>query len=279
MSHLKEYKSDAKSPEDRHLGDEWIDWDGEKEGSIEEGKGLFLSFLLGVIVISDFLLVVLVYLITPRLASFFEELPSAAWILVILYIAVSISWFIQLVFAAYHEKNYFFIRSHHHIILNSIYTKVIRLSKIFGVSRDRLGHSFVKVSNAISKATRKPRPQEKLLVLLPRCLTKEELRKTMELKEHYPFEVFTVSGGELARKKVKEIRPTAVIGVACERDLVAGIRDVGGRLSVIGIPNKRPNGPCKDTHVDLEALEEAIKFYVGSPSHLTHKKHSLADEK
>lgn len=268
MSHLKEYKSNAKSPEDRNLGDEWIDWDGHDESHIEEGKGLFLWFTFGVVFLSDLILIVLVYLITPRLASFIEELPVAAWTLAGLFIAVTFFWFLELVFTVYHEKNFFLFRAKPHFAFELIYTRAIKLSRLFGVSRDRLGHSFVKVSNAVSRALKKPAATERLLVLLPRCLTKEELKKAMDLKLRYPFEVYTVSGGELARKKVKELKPTAVIGVACERDLVSGIRDVGGRLSIIGIPNKRPHGPCKDTHIDLDALEDAIKFYVGPPRHI-----------
>ncbi len=275
MSHLKEYKSNAKSPEDRNLGDEWIDWDGHDEGhTIDEGKGLFLWFTFGVVLLADALLVILVYLITPRLASFIEELPVAAWTLAGLFIAATAFWYVELVFTAYHEKNFFLFRSRPHFLFELIYTRVIKLSRVFGVSRDRLGHSFVKVSNAVSRAMRKKVETERLLVLLPRCLSKEELKKAMALKERYTFEIFTVSGGELARKKVKEIRPTAVIGVACERDLVSGIRDVGGRLSIIGIPNKRPHGPCKDTHIDLNALEDAIKFYVGPPRHIEEKDES-----
>ena len=270
MSHLREYKSNATSPEDRNLGDEWIDWDG-KEEVVAEGKGLFLWLSFGVIIILDLLLVLLTYMVTPRLSSFFEELPAAVWTLVALYIVVTAFWYGQLVLAAYHERNFLFFRTQQHALFNFLFTKVLKLSVLFGISRDRLGHSFVKVSNAISRATKKPLMREKLLVLLPRCLTKDELKRAMELKERYAFDIFTVSGGELARKKVRELKPTAVIGVACERDLVSGIRDVGGRLSVIGIPNKRPNGPCKDTHVDLEALEEAIKFYVGPPKEIVSK--------
>lgn len=274
MSHLREYKSNAKSPDDRNLGDEWIDWDGHDNGIIEEGKGLFLWFTFGVVLLADALLILLVYLITPRLASFIEELPVAAWTLAGLFIAVTAFWYAALVFTAYHEKNFFLFRSRPHFLFELIYTRVIKLSRAFGVSRDRLGHSFLKVSNAVSRAMKRQVSTERLLVLLPRCLSKEELKKAIELKERYTFEIFTVSGGELARKKVKELRPTAVIGVACERDLVSGIRDVGGRLSVIGIPNKRPHGPCKDTHIDLNALEDAIKFYVGPPRHRDDKEES-----
>jgi len=268
MSHLKEFKSNAKSPDDRNLGDEWIDWDGHGENIISEGKGLFVWFTFSVLLISDLLLILFIYLIEPRLASFIEELPAAAWVLAGLYIAVTTFWFLEFVFTVYHERNYLVLHPRPHLFFELVYTRVAKLGRLFGISRDRLGHSFIKVSNAVSRALKKPQPDEKLLILLPRCLSKDELKKAMDLKQRYPFEVYTVSGGELARKKVKELKPTAVIGVACERDLVSGIRDVSGRLSVIGIPNRRPHGPCKDTHIDLDALEDAIKFYVGPPRHI-----------
>jgi hypothetical protein len=53
-----------------------------------------------------------------------------------------------------------------------------------------------------------------------------------------------------------------VIGVACERDLLSGIRDVRHKLSVLGITNTRPNGPCRDTQIDLAELEGALDLCV-----------------
>ncbi len=268
MSHIKEYKSSTNSPDDRNLGDEWIDWDGKEDKAIVVGKGLFLFFSAAVILLSDVFFILLVYLISPRLAMFFDELPAAAWILVGLYIFMTAFWFLEMFLTSYHEKNFFIFQSKTHLLFEWLFTRALKLSRLFGFSRDQMGHSFVKVYNSVSKAVKKPHPNEKLLVLLPRCLVKDELKKIMDFKKIYPIEICTVSGGELARKKVKEFRPTAIIGVACERDLVSGIKDVGEKFSVIGIPNKRPNGPCKDTYVDIDELEKAIKFYVGTPKEI-----------
>jgi hypothetical protein len=52
--------------------------------------------------------------------------------------------------------------------------------------------------------------------------------------------------------------------VACERDLVSGIHDVAPRIPIIGIPNTRPLGPCKDTMIDVEKFRSAIRFFTGS---------------
>jgi hypothetical protein len=50
------------------------------------------------------------------------------------------------------------------------------------------------------------------------------------------------------------------LALACERDLMSGIKDIAEKIPVLAIPNKRPEGPCKNTHVSLRELEEALKF-------------------
>jgi hypothetical protein len=49
--------------------------------------------------------------------------------------------------------------------------------------------------------------------------------------------------------------------VACERDLSSGIQD-SYPLPVFGVVNYRPQGPCYDTLVDLERVEEALKTFL-----------------
>ena len=68
-------------------------------------------------------------------------------------------------------------------------------------------------------------------------------------------------GGALARQKIVQLKPAAIIGIACERDLVTGIRDIGYRIPVIGVTNKRPIGPCKGAFIDLNELREAIEVF------------------
>ena len=81
-----------------------------------------------------------------------------------------------------------------------------------------------------------------------------------ELSEKYQFVAYTAFGGDEARKAVKDHRPDAVIGVACERDLISGIQDTAPKMPVFGIPNKRPEGPCKNTSVDVKELEKIIRY-------------------
>ena len=263
MSHLKEFKSDVAAPDGRALGDEWADWDGQGGTTIREGKNLFLGFAAVVLLATDLLLCFLIYMIAPRLAAWAAWLPSAAWGTAGLFIAVSGFLFVALAATSASERNLVPLRASVGPLLDLVFSQAFRLAGLAGISRDRMGHSFVLVSNGMARAMKPAGRQEKLLILLPRCLAKEELAAVNGLKEKYPLEVHTVSGGELARKKVRELKPTAVIGVACERDLVSGIRDVGQRISVIGIPNERPEGPCRNTHIDMDELIRTIEFYVG----------------
>jgi len=266
MGHLKEYKSDVAAPDGRALGDEWADWDGEGGTTIREGKGLFLCAAGAVILLMNAALFFLIYMISPRLESWAGWLPGAAWVFAAVFFTTTAALFVSLAATAESSRNFFPLRGFVGTAFALVFSKAFRIGSLLGITRDRMGYSFVMVSNSISRALKHKGRSEKLLILLPRCLAKEELQAINGLKKIYPLEIHTVSGGELARKKVRELRPTAVIGVACERDLVSGIRDVGQKISVIGIPNERPEGPCRNTRIDMDELIEAIEFYVGEPT-------------
>jgi len=67
----------------------------------------------------------------------------------------------------------------------------------------------------------------------------------------------------MARQLLAEKRPKGVIAVACERDLMAGVQDVKAAVPVIAIANKRPEGPCRNTTIDMTEMENAIRLYLG----------------
>jgi len=264
MSHFKQYQGGLTGSEDRNLGDEWLDWDGVDRGPVNEGKAIFIATSALFTLFACSCLATFVYLITPRLELWHPALPPFAWIASVALIATAIVWYAQLVATSLTGKKILFSPLLIKPLYDLTFAGAFRLAHAIGVSRDRIGHSFIKVSNSVSRAAKPRFREENLLILLPRCLKKEQLQEINALKEIYPLTVHTVSGGELARKKVKEVRPTAVIGVACERDLVSGIRDVGSSFSVIGITNQRPEGPCKNTLIDMDMLIRSIEFFVGS---------------
>ncbi|MBT3181553.1 MAG: DUF116 domain-containing protein [Deltaproteobacteria bacterium] len=250
----------------RVLGDEWENWNGADDSDLQEGNFLFLITAASVVMLLNIALCVFVYLISPRLTEWHVWIPTIAWVSAFIFIAFTLTWFLQFALTISTGKDFLVLKNPINPIFDLIFNGTFRVAKLFGISRDRMGHSFVRSYNRISKATKPKGRKERLLILLPRCLAKEQLKEITSLKNLYPIHIKTVSGGELARKHIKELMPSAVIGVACERDLVSGIRDVGKKLSLIGIPNKRPDGPCKNTHIDMKELISAIEFYVGPPS-------------
>lgn len=118
---------------------------------------------------------------------------------------------------------------------------------------------------------------ENVLILLPHCLQEDNcgIKVTSDiercikcgkcdigfiknLKQNYNINVKVATGGTLARKTIKELRPKLVIAVACERDLVTGIFD-SYPMPVYGLFNIRKNGPCYNTKISQENLESIIK--------------------
>ncbi|MHB8709580.1 MAG: DUF116 domain-containing protein, partial [Desulfuromonadales bacterium] len=86
------------------------------------------------------------------------------------------------------------------------------------------------------------------------------------LAERHGIPMAVATGGTLARKIIVERRPRFILAVACERDLTSGIRDAYP-LPVIGVLNSRPHGPCFNTEIILDEVEQALQEHVvtGTP--------------
>jgi hypothetical protein len=161
------------------------------------------------------------------------------------------------------------------------------LGKLVGLDREQVQRSFVEVNNVLAESRVRAEASSKgsILVLLPHCLQSSEcpirvttdflrckacgrcdlgaLRQMMD--DDPELTVAVATGGEAARQIVKRSRPDFIVAVACERDLTHGICDVG-QIPVLGIVNRRPNGPCRDTRVDTHRIAKAIDELRRSPS-------------
>jgi hypothetical protein len=156
------------------------------------------------------------------------------------------------------------------------------LAKLLRFDRARLMASFVKVNNSLTIAQAKRIKGNRILVLLPHCLQIDVCKRKIttdlsncvrcgkcpvgeiiEAGERYDLKIEVVNGGTLARKRVASWRPQGIIAVACERDLTLGIQDVHP-VPVYGVINDRPHGPCVNTCVDMDNVDQAIKFFKGS---------------
>jgi hypothetical protein len=136
-----------------------------------------------------------------------------------------------------------------------------RLASRFG-KRDWVENAAVKVFNALALARGRKVGHGEVLLLVPRCLSRETLEGVLEIAGRYSVPVFVATRGQLARRAIRERKPSAVVAVACERDMVSGLHDVAGRLPVLGLTMQLPSGPCKDATLDLGQLEEWVRAYV-----------------
>jgi len=207
------------------------------------------------------------YMIQPRLIQFHPILPLIIGCGLALVWAIFSLWFLLMVLSILTEKDFLIIFGKKEYSLTFLVPLAFRFGMRLGISRDRIGNSFVKVINALIRSNVTKVKPGKLLILLPRCLEKTIREKITAFSEALKVPVFTVPGGEKARQLILEKRPLAIIGVACERDLVSGIQDVIGKIPVIGIPNMRPEGPCKNTVIDLKEFEKAVQTFLYKDIH------------
>lgn len=166
-------------------------------------------------------------------------------------------------------------------IIKKIYPVIESIGGSLGLEKDKIRRSLIEKNNESVRKIKFNLKPEEILILLPHCiqLMDCDIRVTndinnckrcgrcpimnfLEIIEKFKVNVFIATGGTLARKAIMDIRPKAIIAVACERDLSSGIVDIGS-IPVIGILNDRPKGPCIDTLVDIQKIEEAIMFFLG----------------
>jgi uncharacterized protein len=246
---------------DRKLGDEWEDWDGTLgSGRTEAPAGVFLGLAAGVTFLAAGLGLGAWWLAAPRLAGL--GLRTLGLTLTGLWLAYLGAWLAGLLLGVGG------VRAGARTLralggLGWSIGPAVALGRALGLGRDRVGHAFVRVHNRLEVLPPLVPEAERLLVLVPRCLSREVMQGLQTLRGRYGFSQLTVTGGTEARRAIAQQRPRGIVAVACERDLLAGVRDVGGRVPVLAFPNLRPEGPCKNTTVDLVRVEEAVRRFLG----------------
>jgi hypothetical protein len=252
---------------DRRLGHEWDDWDGSPlpgNGVYREPPGLFFRLLTAWFGARILAAGIVLWLVAPRLAQLWAPLPTLLGLLLAGACLALAAWFGALAVSLRLGRNLLPpILAERGLLAKSL-PLAERAGRWFRISRDRAGNAGLRVYNALAAARARPgiRPDE-LLILLPRCLDKESMQRAMELSGRYGVPLFVASRGRYAREMIARTRPSAVVAVACERDLVSGVRDVAGRLPVLGTTLALPDGPCKNTRADIEALESQIRTFLG----------------
>ena len=249
---------------DRRLGHEWDEWDGKplpNRGNYDASPTLFFVWSAVALVAGLLLVAIALYLFGPRLGELHRSLPAVLWWGLAVVAGLLWLWWGVLLLSFVTRRSLLPER----LAERGPYLRLMRLtSRVadrFG-RRDWVENASVKVYNALALLRGRKVGKGELLLLIPRCLSKETLDGVLGIAGRYGVPVFVATRGQLARRVIRERRPRAVVAVACERDMVSGLHDVAGKIPVLGLTMTLPSGPCKDALLDMRQLEDWVRAYV-----------------
>lgn len=188
---------------------------------------------------------------------------------------------ITLVFQIYTGRHLPGISAMRHLCMRIFLPLMEMAGRIAGFDKNIVRRSFLKVNNEFVMAQIPQLLPHKLLLLLPHCMQassckirlgsdlshcancgKCQIAALRALAARHGFSVAIATGGTIARRIVADIRPVAIVAIACERDLTAGIQD-SYPIPVFGVLNERPHGPCHDTVVPMRILIATLACFLG----------------
>ncbi len=166
------------------------------------------------------------------------------------------------------------------IAINLLFPVALGVGNLFGFDKEQIKRSFIEVNNQMVYNHRFYLKPEQIMILAPHCLQKHTcphkitidvrnckrcgaciVNDLLTLADDYGVPLVIATGGTLARKSIENHHPQGIVAIACERDLTSGIIDVNP-LSVLGILNIRPEGPCLNTTVSLKNVERGIRYFL-----------------
>ena len=249
---------------DRRLGHEWDEWDGRplpRGGNFDSPPALFLAWGAGSLAALFAALALGFFLLAPRLALLSDGLPAILWTALGVFAAATWLWYLLVAGSVLSGRPLLPERLAERGPLLWLMSLASRVSGWFG-RRDWVENAAVKSYDLFASRRGRRVGAGELLLLIPRCLSRDTLDGVLGIAGKYDVPVFVATRGQLARRVIRERRPRAVVAVACERDMVTGLRDVAGKVPVLGLTMTLPAGPCKDAGLDLVRLEEWVRTYL-----------------
>ncbi len=251
---------------DRRLGHEWDEWNGRPlpgGGDFSAAPGLFFRFAALTLAVLAAGAAFLLYLVAPRLVTLSPPLARDLWLVLAAALGLATLYLIVLVASFYGGRNLLPERLMERGPYLQLMNYASLIARAFG-KRDWVEHAAIDIYNTLAERRGRRVGKGELLVLIPRCLSKQALDGVLEIAGRYEVPVFVATRGQLARRVIRERRPRAVVAVACERDMMTGLRDVAGKLPVLGLTMQLPNGPCRDAAIDLDQMEKWVQGLVST---------------
>ena len=143
-----------------------------------------------------------------------------------------------------------------------------------------MGRAIITVNNRLTRLRRKKVAARQLLLLVSSCLQRSScdrkvtaslgncrrcgqcvIGRLLDLADELGVRVFVATGGRLAAQEARDSTVEAIVAVACCKELTAGIKATFPK-PVLALELATPNGPCKDTLVDFEAVRRAVESFL-----------------
>lgn len=232
------------------------------------------------LILMMFLTTIIWWFVSPRLHSISSMVAIfSLTVLRLFYISVILG-IVSIYLSCYLSLTLSFLNKFIRLSITILFPINVFLGKFIGISKDRIRTSFVHVNNSFLNINKHNFANDEILILLPHCLQNYDCNlritnnidnckecgkcKIMDLKrisKKYKVKIAIATGGTLARKIIVQTKPKCIIAVACQRDLVDGLLEVFP-IPVYGVLNERPYGPCINTTVDVDKIEDFLKHFI-----------------
>lgn len=248
--------------------------------NIKPRKRVFLSLLLALEVAIALGLFLMWFIPAQGYASFGKNLTVfMAWVTgaVILIFTLGIVFLVVTILRGKEVRGARGLRG---ILIRYLLPVIIPIGQLFGIPKDDIRRSFIEINNELVRSSSFKVPPKRVLVLMPHCVQlidcpfritvnvnncrqcgKCDFSELTAIADKLGVDITVATGGTLARRVVVESKPEIIVGIACERDLSAGIVDTYP-IPVIGVLLERPEGPCINTRVSVEAVSEALQNFL-----------------
>ncbi|MEE8326605.1 MAG: DUF116 domain-containing protein [candidate division NC10 bacterium] len=248
--------------------------------TIKPRKRLFLGLLLALEIIIALGLFMAWFIPSQGYASYGRNLSVfMAWVVGAIVLTFTLG-IIFLVIIILRGKEVRGARGLRGILIRYLLPVIIPIGKLFGIPKDDIRRSFIEINNELVRSSSFKAPPKRVLVLMPHCVQlidcpyritvnvnncrqcgKCDFSDLTAIADKLGVEITVATGGSLARRVVVESNPELIVGIACERDLSAGIVDTYP-IPVIGVLLDRPEGPCINTRVSVDRVAEALQNFL-----------------
>ncbi len=142
------------------------------------------------------------------------------------------------------------------------------------------GRLILALSSLRNRLRKRRVPAKNILLLIPHCLQQSlckqniigdidqcahcgkcNIHELIALRDELGVQCHLVGGGREAVARTKQPEVKIILAVACEKELASGIVAAFPK-AVFAVPNTRPEGPCKNTRVDVDRVRQELENLI-----------------